>query len=109
MWQNLLSTAASQLGGLMTIAALPDEVLLLCFRLHVWCNSDTPQRLLRVCRRWYANRDRSLILMGRHLPVLWNTRFGNFWLFLVRNQLTSHGKQDRLPFNSVARRRNRTN
>jgi len=54
MWQNLLSTAASQLGGLMTIAALPDEVLLLCFRLHVWCNSDTPQRLLRVCRRWHA-------------------------------------------------------
>jgi hypothetical protein len=38
----------------MAIAALPDEVLLLCFRIHVWCNSDTPQRLLRVCRRWYG-------------------------------------------------------
>jgi hypothetical protein len=42
------------LGGSMAIAILPDEVLLLCFEIHVWCNSDTPQRLLRVCRRWHA-------------------------------------------------------
>ena len=77
--------AASQLGGLMAIAALPDEVLLLCFRLHVWCNSDTPQRLLRVCRRRHAIVTGTSSLWGDILDAT---------LFFVQNN--SRGKQDPL-------------
>ena len=41
---------------------LPEELLVAVFKIHVWCNSDSPQRLLRVCRRWQniANNTGSL-------------------------------------------------
>jgi len=32
---------------------IPEELLVAVFKLHVWCSLDTPQRLLRVCRRWH--------------------------------------------------------
>jgi F-box-like len=41
---------------------LPEELLVAVFKIHVWCNLDSPQRLLRVCRRWHniANNTGSL-------------------------------------------------
>ena len=55
---------SSQLGLCSTSAMdrLPEELLVMVFKIHVWGNSDSPQRLLRVCRRWQniANNTGSL-------------------------------------------------
>jgi len=53
-------------------ALLPDEVLLQAFVYHVWHNGDTPQRLLRVCRRWHNITVNSPSLWG---DILYTDQF----------------------------------